>query len=361
MLSINSNIPINTINFSNKEEDKIIKNVIMAQTGEAKGHGIHVDQEFINTAAAWFNEHMPNGVKANWGHNWENLGRTIGKFHNIKARSLSVVEGGGTQLTGDLHLYDAADLSPELPNVTEYIRKMAAEDAEALMCSLVFTGDHYYQKTSSGQNIKVFYYDEEDNWISSNPELGAVYIAWAEGRSCDLVGDGALTERLFSSDSLADKLHSITNHPQFQAMMQQHGEKFTLLNEYYHKKSDHSILQKIKNFFSKENTMENTNITHQTTSAPAAPETVAVQTTEAPQTSADITAFEKRFDTLEKKLEAMEAEKRNLLEKISDLETQLSEAPAAQHTATGTNRQGAADAPTEKLWMQNPINQVKLR
>ena len=350
MIALRTNQPIPFINFEkkeDKEEEKynLITDVVMAQIGEAKGHGLHVDAEFIQAAASWFNENKPNGVKANWGHNWENIGRTVGKFHNIRATE--------TQLLGDLHLYNAADASPELPNITNYIREMSAEDPEALMCSLVFTGDHYYQKTSSGQHIKVYYYDEEDNWISSNPELGEIYIAWSSGRSCDLVGDGALTESLFSTETLADKLHNITNHPKFNEMMQQHGDNFTPLNEYYHKKSDNSILQKIKQFFKKE-TMEPT---PQTPEIAITPEITAAA---APEAATTENKFEERFAELENKLNALAAEKLNLLEKISDMETQLSELPADTHTSAATTRNGAGEQTKQKSWMQDPINQIKL-
>lgn len=225
-------------------DKRIIHDVVMAQVGEARGHGVHVEEEFLADAAKWFQDNMPNGVKANFGHNFQNVGLTLGKFHNIRHE--------GDKLLGDLHLYESADKSPNNPGQASWLMDQGKEDPEAVMSSLVFSAKQYYQKTDSGQKVQIWYYDDEDNWISKNTALGKVYVSFGEGRSCDIVENGALTDSLFSGNALLDQFQTIIQNPQFPALLEEYGDKFPVLAEHYYSKKKSTLWDAIKKFLNPE-------------------------------------------------------------------------------------------------------------
>lgn len=206
-------------------DKRIIPGVIMCQVGEAKGHGVHLEQEFIESGIAYANKHHSKiGMKARFGHpsmSNETLGTEMGRFKNFK-----VVDD---KMVADLHLFESANLSPTHPGMGDWILSMAEEDPAAIMCSIVFTPDHYYQYGESGEKIKVWEYDEDGNWVSANSKL-KIYVALSELHFCDIVDQGAATDKLFSADFNQDKFSVIATeflneYPQVDQFIQQNPDK----------------------------------------------------------------------------------------------------------------------------------------
>jgi hypothetical protein len=225
---------------------------------------------------------------------------------------------------------------------------MAEEDEEAVMCSLVFSVSDYYQKTDSGQKIKVFYWDEDGNWMSPSKELGHVYVGFGEGRSCDIVGDGALTEKLFSSkEQLVDQLIRLQHHPEFRIILETHGDKFPIMAEHYSTKTDKGILAQIKKLFTNHQPQE-TPTMESTTPTPE----IEAYSTNTVETPAQDNAV---LDQLKKLTALVESQ----AQEIAELKAEL-EAPAAEHTEEASMTSGPANNSAEPLWMQNPINQRKI-
>jgi hypothetical protein len=178
----------------------IIKNVILCQVGPAKGHGLHLEQEFIEAGTAYANSNWSEvGLKSRFGHpNMSNdaLGTECGRFRNFRTE--------GDKMLADLHLYDSANLSPTHPGMKDWLLSMASEDPAAIMCSIVFKADHYYQYNAAGEKTRVHEYDTKGRYIEPNGSE-PVYVAMGELLATDIVDEGAATERLFSADINKDK------------------------------------------------------------------------------------------------------------------------------------------------------------
>jgi hypothetical protein len=51
------------------KEKRIISDVILCQVGEAKGHGVHLEQSFIDAGIAYAQKHHTKvGMKCRFGH-----------------------------------------------------------------------------------------------------------------------------------------------------------------------------------------------------------------------------------------------------------------------------------------------------
>ena len=194
------------------EENGILKNVVMCQVGEAKGHGMHLEQEFIDNLIAYDKENFgESGLKVRFGHpalSDSVMGTQMGKFHNFK-----VV---GEKAVADLHLMTAADLSPTKPNMRKWMIEMAKEQPDFVMMSIVFRAENYYQRDENGEKYEIWTYveveDEDgkvrDEWRSKNPEYGKVYVAFDEEANhfyTDAVEAGAATDALFASQFNKEK------------------------------------------------------------------------------------------------------------------------------------------------------------
>jgi hypothetical protein len=119
-------------------EKRILRNVILAQVGEAKGHGVFVEQKFIEAIAA---QSPTEGVLSNFGHNWDNMGLQFGRVKNVHVE--------GNQTKGDLHIYANADNSPRFPNMGTWLMNQATEDPASVMLSISTNTTRAFKKSSS--------------------------------------------------------------------------------------------------------------------------------------------------------------------------------------------------------------------
>jgi hypothetical protein len=219
----------------------ILRDVVMVEEGEAKGHGIHLESEFINDLIAYDRRHFSTrGVKARLGHpgaSENTMGSQLGYFRNVRKRE----KGGKMQAIADLHLLDSADLSPSKPNMREWVLSMAQEAPDFIMSSIVFRPGRYYQRKGNGTKRYVWEYketkDEDGNksyvWVSQDPALGKVYVEFGDKGAhhfTDLVEQGAATESLFSNQAndhlyIAQAERFLEEHPQLLEFIQQHPDK----------------------------------------------------------------------------------------------------------------------------------------
>jgi hypothetical protein len=180
----------------------IIRDVVMVEEGPAKGHGVHLDADFIAAITKYDKKYFAKaGLKARFGHpsaSGETMGTQLGTFSNFRQREVN----GRQQEIADLQLLDAAENSPTHPGMRTWVLDMAEEQPDFIMSSIVFTPSSYFQNIN-GKKRKVWEYDEDDNWqspISGEP----VYVEFDEKQGAahyytDLVEQGAATDKLFSS------------------------------------------------------------------------------------------------------------------------------------------------------------------
>ncbi|MEO7176110.1 MAG: hypothetical protein ABI002_09990, partial [Saprospiraceae bacterium] len=137
--------------------NRVIKSIILAQVGEAKGHGFFVEKPFLESLVK-FTDARQNEIKCNFNHNYDDMGKQLGVVKNIKL--------SGNKVIGDLHLYKAADLSPTNPNMATWLLTQAQENPSVVNCSIKFVADYFYEYDADKTKVKVSRYQVWDNAYS---------------------------------------------------------------------------------------------------------------------------------------------------------------------------------------------------
>lgn len=156
----------------------IIKGVIVAREGVAKGHGVYLDSEFIAEVARLGNE-KEKGLKARFGHpnqQIDAIGTYIGRYKNFR-----VIED---KVYADLHLAKAAKAAP-VGDLYTYVLEMALENPDMFGNSIVF---------NMGSPKIVEEYNEATGQVEEK-----VYVTITELTASDVVDTPAATESLFSA------------------------------------------------------------------------------------------------------------------------------------------------------------------
>lgn len=204
-------------------ENGIIRNVVMVEEGEAKGHGVNLEDEFISALVAYDNATFgTRGVPGRFGHpgaSDNTMGAQMGFFKNVRKRKV----GAKMQAVADLHLLEASDDSPTHPGMRTYIMKMAAEAPDFMMSSIVFRFSALYQRKKNGHKTYI-----NSEW-DADPDLGEVFVEFGDkGRHyfTDLVDQGAATDNLFSAKANPKLFISqaeifLAEHPELKQFIQQ--------------------------------------------------------------------------------------------------------------------------------------------
>jgi len=114
----------------------IIPGFAVVTRGEALGHGVWLDQEFVDSIRGYL-EAERSGVKARFTHpdmSADGLGRKLGRADSGR------LDREGDLLRADLHLYKSAHKTPE-GDLAEYTLSLAAEDPGSFGASIVYQID----------------------------------------------------------------------------------------------------------------------------------------------------------------------------------------------------------------------------
>ena len=179
-------------------ENGILKGVVLCQVGEAKGHGVHLGQDFIEDLVAYANENHKAGTKARFGHpamSDTTMGKQLGTFQNHRLE--------GDKAIADLHLLDSSNISRTPPGMKEWVLSMAAEKPDHIMNAIVFKPEGYYQINEDGEKEEVRMNPWGDPY--GHDEEREVYTVFGQLYFSDLVEDGAATENLFGAQMNPDK------------------------------------------------------------------------------------------------------------------------------------------------------------
>lgn len=115
------------------KNDRIIYGVAVATEGPALGHGMDLDQVFLEQLVAAGNQ-AKQGIKARFDHpnaSSTSMGKAVGRFRSFRKT--------GSVVRADLHLLKSAERAPE-GNYPEYLMELAAEDPQSFGTSIVFSG-----------------------------------------------------------------------------------------------------------------------------------------------------------------------------------------------------------------------------
>lgn len=346
-------------------EKGLIRDVVMVQEGPAKGHGVHLDEEFISAIVAYDQKHFSNiGLKARFGHpsaSSETMGTQMGVFSNFRKRR----RDGKMQAIADMQLLDAAEQSPTHPGMKSWVLSMAQERPDFIMSSIVFRGSGFYQRKANGHKKRI---EEREDLDESQPVF-AEFDAdnGAEHFYTDLVEQGAATESLFSTkanpdffvsraheflDENPDLLQFVKDNPQrVQFFLQRLGIS---ISQPTHKKMSKFSLSAW--LFGEQQEAEPTK------------EDLDTLKNELSAAKASFTALQGEKETLENRVKELSAQVDTLQTNLTALKTEaealradaaakadeiaaLKAEPAATHTGAPTE----PAALSEKPYLQNPI------
>ncbi len=179
-------------------EKGTIKNVVLCEVGQAKGHDVSLEQYFIDDLVKDANANQKDGLKCRFGHpslSDSTMGTQLGYLTNIRV--------DGTQAKGDLQLLEASKNGKNGQNLWQWTLEMAKERPDFIMSSIVFMQKNLYQYDEDN-NKRIWYgYNKKGDWISNEKLEGkTVFVSLQKLLYSDLVEQGAATNNLFSDQNL---------------------------------------------------------------------------------------------------------------------------------------------------------------
>jgi len=190
----------------------IIHGAAIVTEGEARGHGVNLDSEFIDTIVAQGNN-LKMGVKARFGHPTMSstaLGTFIGRTKSFTVERLN---GGISVARGDIHLDETARKSPN-GDLYEYVLDMAEKNPDMFGTSIVFTPGAMYRRDSKG--VKQYPRNANGEKNKAHDEAGGkVFIECEELHAADVVDDPAANPTgLFTAETWAGQMAEfLDTHP----------------------------------------------------------------------------------------------------------------------------------------------------
>ena len=225
-------------------EAGIIQAVQIVREGEAKGHGVNLDSEFV-TKIAELGTASKIGIKSRFNHpnmSASALGTMIGTFHNFNIK--------GTAAYADLHLSETAKTSPQ-GDLYTYVLDMAENESEHFGNSIAFSDDgNLYVKNKEGEKKKLHFESDGFSYtvkVVEGEELvdydldeysGELYVLPAALHASDLVDDPAATDGLFSANvnghTFAVQATAFLDaHPEIWGFVERHPDKLEPFFEKY--------------------------------------------------------------------------------------------------------------------------------
>lgn len=324
-------------------EARTINNVLLIRAGQADGHGFGVEKSFIEECFKYIKKNMGGRVQCNMGHQYDSLMYQLGRFTSFKMNE------DHTEIYGNLGVFEAADESPALPGMANWLLKIAEEDPQAVMCSITFEAKAFYQYDDKGNKV----YIQRRYWggpIKQFEDRDA-YAEFSRLFSCDIVDQGALTDTLFSAgkdSGAAATFARIVNDPKFIEFLEENHTEFPQLKEFYQEQVGFSVKKLFQGIFSS----SSKDMNKKDNQAPAAPATPAVEEAAAETNSTDLSAaIDAAVAPLRQQIESLQSENKAKDARIEALE----KLPAAEATEFQTNDPSNVNANQGNSWDANPV------
>jgi len=205
-------------------ERGIIYGMSVVTAGEAKGHGVNLDREFIARTVELGNAKR-QGVKTRFGHPnmcSTALGTFLGRTKNFRESP------DGNRALADLYLSNEAKATPH-GDLFAYVVGMAKNEPDMFGASIVFTPGDTYKRDANGAKI---FSDAPDFDRVDGPE----FVEIDELRAADTVDDPAANDGLFSrfsKETLAGQMTEFLDlHPQIWDAVRENSDLFESLVPY---------------------------------------------------------------------------------------------------------------------------------
>jgi hypothetical protein len=188
------------------QKNNAVYGIVLCQVGEAKGHDMHLDEQFIQNVVKFCNE-AEHGLKCRLGHPNECGGDDpihtfVGTIENARFKDGRAI--------ADLYLSEAAKKSPK-GDLHNYVLSLAKEHPKQFGMSIVFRYDGVSLSSPDGKPVEMHPEDkkkdewtEDARWVDADGNEFDYYQLIqtpniTELNACDVVDSPAATTGLFSA------------------------------------------------------------------------------------------------------------------------------------------------------------------
>jgi hypothetical protein len=235
----------------------VIHDVSVTTEGEALGHGVWLEEEFVQAVVDQGNA-LKMGAKARFGHPTmcsQALGTYLGRFKNFRMMDSGT---GKAKAIADMHLSESAKKSPS-GNIHDYVAAMAQSESDMFGASIVFQpGETYRKNEKNGRKAFIgwtrdgeAYWTYEDGEDADEKDLSSkLYASIKKLEGADFVDspaanpDGLYSE--FSAQTIAgqvgqffdefpDVVRMLATNPEIVQIMKNHGDKIDVFLAAYTK------------------------------------------------------------------------------------------------------------------------------
>lgn len=183
----------------------LIRGVSVVSRGEALGHDMWLDIEFLAQTEQAINDAGAAGIKSRFTHpglSGDGLGRLVGRIKD--GRTV------GDQTFGDLHISETSRTTPD-GDLGEYIMNLAEKEPDLFGTSIVFSADEAAEAAFAAEHQ-----DRQGRFLSPDEDnrQQLPHTRLAELRADDLVDDPAANpEGLFHrGDEVADEAERMMSY-----------------------------------------------------------------------------------------------------------------------------------------------------
>lgn len=227
----------------------IIEGALVVTEGEAKGHGVFLESEFVDEVIRQGNESRA-GLKARFGHPnmcSTALGTFLGRWKNFRRETVTRDDGSqAIAARADLFLSASAKETPN-GDLHDYVLTLAETEGDMFGTSVVFTCGTGYRRTQSGRKmrpvsddygyVRAWMADDGQPWdAAADPIIERDYAECDKLHACDCVDDPAANDGMFSRFSKESMAGQITEfldlHPQVWQAVEKNPEILAALASY---------------------------------------------------------------------------------------------------------------------------------
>jgi len=287
--------------FNIDKEARLVKNVKVARVGEARGHDMWVEMQFLQDAVSYAKRKMSGRVPVYMGHRWDPNFYQMGYLFNIRIE--------GEEILADLKIYESADLSPAGGDMPEWFFSLAAEDPSAVNLSMSFAASGMYQYDSKGDKVMLAFDYYNWRWKKVD-DKGKMYVGFGSWNSTDIVHKGALTDTLFSAEEDTPASIAFTqfaNSEGFIEWYKHNIDRFPQLNLFYQARSRFSLGKFFTGLFSNQS---NPSLSMDPVNNPtpvAEPTTPPAIETSAAAPATDLSALQTQLTALQEQITQLQA------------------------------------------------------
>lgn len=203
------------------DHDKgIIFGAAIMTEGEAKGHGVRCDEEFVNAVIEQGNA-ARSGLKVRFGH--PNMsGTALGTFLG-RAKHLRRDDGHPTALArADIYLSSSAEDTPH-GDLKSYVANLADEDPDAFGMSIVFERGSQYRRDADGRKVPLD--SPEATEADQLPFVEMAKLHGADMVDSPAANPGGLFASPWARETFAGQMTEfLDTHPEIFGVVEEHPE-----------------------------------------------------------------------------------------------------------------------------------------